>query len=729
VNSKLVLTVLSATAVFIAVPESAHAGLFGCGKKCQARKAAEAEYKRQQDEYARQQQDAYARQQAEYQRQQQEAYARQQAEYQRQQQEWQRQQQEAYQRSQQGYGQQGGYGGYQQPSYQQPSYQQPSYQTQPSYQPSYGNRYGDPYATDYQQNYGQLTNQDWLQFQSTPYGYQPTPLMGAAYDKTPYQVAINDPQVQQVIQGTIAKGQDIEIGDATIDASLVNKFYSLRGYQPAFVTTNGLLPQAQVAKDLFVNKSKAKGLDPRDYWSPEMEARFNNPNLTPAQRAGLDLLMAQSYVRLAGDLMNGRTNPALVDSYVMIKKRAFNEYQALNNTLRNGVDQLAAIESFEPQHADYKKLLQVLQSLTAIKANGGWPKISGVKVLKVGVSSPDVPLVRARLMELNLLPFSTTVDPSQAYDQTLSDAVKQFQWDHKLKPDGVIGPQGFAVLNTSVDERIKETRATLEKWRWLPRNLGSRYIMVNIARQEMQVIENGQVVMSMKTVNGQVLRPTNILIDQIVSVDLNPYWNPPPSLILADVMPKQRADSDHLAEERVKIFGLGKAVRTVGGGSQVFASGSDVNPKLIDWSQYKNTIPALQFREEPGIRNSLGVVKFQTTNAQAIYLHDTNHREFFDNYDERYLSSGCIRLQKPLDLLQYLLRSNPEGNSQNLDQILSLPNAYTHKVIKLGKDAIPFYVFYGTVSFDENGRLRFARDAYNLDERIVRALTPQSDKL
>jgi murein L,D-transpeptidase YcbB/YkuD len=315
-------------------------------------------------------------------------------------------------------------------------------------------------------------------------------------------------------------------------------------------------------------------------------------------------------------------------------------------------------------------------------------------------------------MELNILPYDSTVNPSLLYDATLVEAVKEFQWDHKLKPDGVIGPRGFAILNTSIDERIKEVRATLEKWRWMPRSLGNRYILVNIARQEMQLFENGQIVMSMKTVNGQVLRPTNILFDSIVSVDLNPYWNPPPSLILADIMPKQRANPNHMAEEHVKIFGKG---------------GVEIDPLTVPWNQYINSIPPYQFREEPGINNSLGVVKFQTTNSSAIYLHDTNHREFFDQYDERFLSSGCIRLQHPLDLLQYLLRNKPEWTPEKIDQTLSQPNSYTHTIVPLGRDSIPFYVFYGTASFDDKGNLRFARDAYYLDERIVRAMTPQDE--
>jgi murein L,D-transpeptidase YcbB/YkuD len=705
VNSKrestYLIAVISASVV-LAFGPSANAGLFGCGQKCQAKKAAKLAAEQQQQGYPPPQQPQtypgvapYPQTQT-YDQQQAASYAAQQQAYAQQVQQ-QQQAYEAQQRAQQ----------------YQPQYQ-PQYQAQSQAQPyGYGAQPTQPTVYGYNsQSYGQLTNQDWLQFQNPNYNYIPTPLVGAAYDKTAYPVNVNEPEIQAIIQAVILKSQDLDIGEATVDIGLVKKFYALRGNQPAFIFSTGPSDQARVAKDFFANKSVQKGLDSRDYWSPQMESTFNNTSLTPPQKAGLDLLMVQSYIRLAGDLMNGRANPSLIDDHVMIKKRVFADYQALNNTLRPGIDQSAALESFEPQHSDYLKLEQALPNLFLIKSRGGWPKLSGVKILKLGVSSPDVPLLRSRLMELNILPYDSTVNPSLLYDATLVEAVKEFQWDHKLKPDGVIGPRGFAILNTSIDERIKEVRATLEKWRWMPRSLGNRYILVNIARQEMQLFENGQIVMSMKTVNGQVLRPTNILFDSIVSVDLNPYWNPPPSLILADIMPKQRANPNHMAEEHVKIFGKG---------------GVEIDPLTVPWNQYINSIPPYQFREEPGINNSLGVVKFQTTNSSAIYLHDTNHREFFDQYDERFLSSGCIRLQHPLDLLQYLLRNKPEWTPEKIDQTLSQPNSYTHTIVPLGRDSIPFYVFYGTASFDDKGNLRFARDAYYLDERIVRAMTPQDE--
>ena len=674
------LFAMMAAASVLSVAPSAQAGLFGCEQKCQAKRAAKALAQQAAQQFPQYQQ--YPQYQT--------PTAQPPAPYQP--------QPNTYQ-PQPTYGQQttGGYAA-----------QQQAYpQAQQQYQPvrSYGLG---------QQNYGVLTNQDWTQFQNPNSNYIPTPLVGAAYDKTPYPVSINEPELKAVIDSVLIHGGNAQVGSGTVDVELVKKFYSLRGSQPAFIFSTGASDQARIARDFLVNKSILKGLDARDYWSPEMETSFNNPADTAGQKAGLDLLMVQSYIRFVGDLANGRANPKLIDTYVMIKKRVFGDFQALNNTLRPGIDQAQAIESFEPQHLDYKKLEQALPSLFTIKSRGGWPRLSGIKTLKVGVSSLDVPLLRSRLMELNILPYSTTVDQSPIYEPALSAAVMEFQWDHKLKPDGIIGSRGFAILNTSVDERIKEVRATLEKWRWMPRSLGNRYIIVNIARQEMQLFENGQIVMSMKTVNGQVLRPTNILIDSIISVDLNPYWNPPSSLILADIMPKQRADPNHMTEEHVKIFGAG---------------GIEVDPSTVNWNRYINTVPPFQFREEPGLSNSLGVVKFQTTNPSAIYLHDTNHREFFEQYDERFLSSGCIRLQHPLDLLQYLLRNRPDWSPDRIDQVLSQPSSFTHTIVDLGRDAIPFYVFYGTASFDEKGNLRFGRDAYFLDERIVRAMTPQDDTL
>ncbi len=620
---------------------------------------------------------------------------------------------------------------YQQPQYQQPQYQQPQYQQQgvqvigqqPGYQTypqqvTYGGynpqpqqqTYGSYSNYDYRSKYVALTNQDWSQF-AQPYNYIPTPVVGAAFDKTPYPVTVNEPQIQTIIKSAIGINNDADVGSAVVNGALVNKFYSLRGYQPAFITSQGPTQQARIARDLFMNKVVMKGLDPRDYWSNEMESRFNDPQASPYKKTGLDLLMVQSYIQLASDLSNGRSDTKNIDSYFMIKKRVFNDFQALNNTLRDGVNQVSAVESFEPQHPEYQGLLLVLPGLYDLKSRGGYPRLSGASLLKPGITSPDVPILRQRMIDLNLLGASN-VSSSQVYDAALAQAVKQFQIDNKLKADGLLGKQGIAVLNVPVEYRIMEVRATLEKWRFLPRSLGDRYIFVNIARQEMQVIENGHVVMAMKSVNGKVLRPTNIIIDKVVSVDLNPYWNPPTSLIIADIQKGQREDHYHMQKEHVKIF----------------SHGQEVDPSTVPWKNYISKAAPYQFREEPGIKNSLGVVKFQTTNNSMIYMHDTNHREFFDDFDERFLSSGCIRLQKPLDLLQYLLRNNPQYGYQQLDYVLNHPEAYPHRVVELKSDEIPFYVFYGTASFDESGKARYARDAYRLDERIVRAMTPIADE-
>lgn len=728
-NRSLILLAAVGAIAFVGVPEKAEAGLF-CGKKCKAEKelkkqqkaAADAQrmgYPAPQPQYQQPQyaQPAYPQPQANTYAAQQEAYRVQQEAYYAQQRAI--QQQQAYEaqvraQQQQTYNQQ-----YGQPQYQQPQYQQPAAQTYSGY--NYSGRI----------DYGQLNAYaNYMQFASMPYGYVATPAMGAAYDKTPYGAGVNEPEIANIIVGALAKSGDIEIGDATVNKALVAKFYAVRANQPAFVTAQGPTQAAVEARTLFTQTATLKGLDPRDYWSPEMQSRFDEgAGASAGHKAALDLLMVQSYIRIAGDLMNGRAVFALIDTHhKTLKKRTFNDFQALSNTLRPGISVLQAIESFEPQHAQYKALLQILPKLLAIKAQGGWAKIPGLKTLKPGGQSTDVPLIRQRLVELNILPSYGTVDQSPLYDQALAQAVMTFQTNHKLKPDGILGGQGFGVLNIPVEDRIDQVRATLEKWRWLPRNLGDRYFIVNIARQEIKVVEFGRTVLEFATVNGKLLRPTNILIEEIGSVDLNPYWNPPSNNILSDIMPAQRQDPMHMAKEHVKIFGQGGSVKTVGGGSQVFAKGQDVDPGLIDWKQYINSIPNLQFREEPGPANSLGVVKFDTrTGNESIYLHDTNHRELF-NENERLFSSGCIRLQKPFDLLQYVLRDQPQYDNSTLDTILSQPQSYPHKVVQLTKP-IPLYVTYQTISFDDNNQLRFSRDYYGMDARIIRAITPQDDSL
>lgn len=599
----------------------------------------------------------------------------------------------------------------QQPTYQQ---QQPNYGTAPmqttqipaSQTGTYG---GGGYGRS---NYGLLDAYvDYLRFAQPSYNYRPTPLNGPNYDPSP-SAAYASPQVQALIAQALSQSY-VNIGDATVQSSVVRNLYKLRGNGPAFVMDSGLTQQAVNAKTIFTQTVIKMGLDPRDYWAPEMEQRFTATDAKSLTE--LDLLLTQSYIALARHLNVGRAKSEMVDTSTLYKMREFTDYAALNNTLRPGSDMVAGLESLAPQHPIYKNLETSLAKFMQIQAAGGWPRLAGASVLKPGASSADVPGIRRRLAELGILPDYEASNTSSVYDSSLVAAVKKFQKNHKLGDDGVLGPAGFKVLNIPVEARINQIRATMDKWRVLPRTLGDRYIFVNIARQELEVVEYGQRVMGMDTINGKRLKPTPVMVDSMNSVVLNPYWNPPENNI-REIVKTVKSDPNHLAEHNIKLYDRNDQV---------------VDPSTINWNLYNNTIPPYRFREEPGPMNSLGVVKFNLAiNTQAIYLHDTNvnHdpklRGIFEKTD-RYVSSGCIRVKNPLALLQYVLRDQPNYNSQRLDSILSYPDQNAAQTVKLTK-AIPVYVVYGTVSFDDQGLIQFTNDSadYAQDKRIIDAMTP-----
>lgn len=539
-----------------------------------------------------------------------------------------------------------------------------------------------------------------------PYDYRATPAFGPYYDKTPYAPYVVAPVAQQ-IQALLNSSVSIEIGDVALDTGLLKKLYKLRNFQPAFTTEAGPTQTAALSHEFFKNKIPLKGLNTQDYVFQDMYSRWNLRDTKSL--AELDLLFSYAVIRAASDLMNGRANPKNVDTHVLVDRRSFNEFEALNSVLRPGADIARGLESFEPQHPEYQQLLKTYESLLAVKARGGWAPMKTTTVLKPGASSPDVVTFRHRLVELGHLPAADLYNYSTVYDGVLFEAAKAFQANHKLGVDGKIGPRGFAVLNIPIDTRLEQIRATLEKWRWLPRQLGDRYIVINLAQQELRLYEYGRTMIAMRTVNGKLLRPTPVMVDVMNQITLNPYWYPPNSIIRNDILPQAKKDPNYLVSHKIKLLGPG---------------GVEVDPFTVPWSKFNHSLPPYTFREEPGTQNSLGRVKFTLgkSDTTAIYMHDTNMPELFPNI-ERLNSSGCIRLERPLDLLEYAFRDLPSMTVSYVNTVLAQPETYPAQKVDLPRP-IPVYIMYQTVSYDENGALRFTRDYYGQDERIVRAMEP-----
>jgi L,D-transpeptidase YcbB len=496
----------------------------------------------------------------------------------------------------------------------------------------------------------------------------------------------------ETIQTALNSANYINFRNSVINTRLIAPLYQARSNQPIFVGAAGLLKLRNL-----VSKVHLLGLNKEDYWNNDLETLSSNLGSSGVQA---ELLAAQAVVQIASDVSIGRANIQSIDQETHFRRSAFDGFQALNNAL-NSSDLFAGIQNLEPKHDGYVQLKEVLAKLHSVKESGGWSSLSGATALKPGKSSSDVPGVRQRLADLNYLSQSERSNSSTTYDSTLVDAVKAFQRGMKLDDDGICGRMCFGALKTSINQRIKQVEVNLERWRWLPKSLGSKHIFVNLARQELKVRENGAVVLEMNTVNGRLLRRTDTMVDKVYEVILNPTWTVPNSIAIKDIIPNQIRDPYYMSSSHIRVF----------------QNNVEVDPMTIDWSALGNTNP-YRIVQDPGPHNSLGTVKFSLTNSRAIYLHDTPHPEDFP-LTTRLKSSGCVRLERPHDLAEYLLA----GTQYDRFQIMNVISQYymypVHKVTL--RNPVPVYLAYLTASVGDQGQVQFSPDYYGQDERMINA--------
>lgn len=491
------------------------------------------------------------------------------------------------------------------------------------------------------------------------------------------------------IASAIGSANYINLRNAVISTAQIAPLYKVRGNQPIFIDGNA--PNANLGKlKTLINKVHLLGLDKEDY---------SNGELDSASGLEAELLAAQALVNIASDLSVGRMALRAIDQETDFKKQTFDGFSTLNSLL-SSTDLVSALSQLEPQHDDYKQLKQVLETLHSVKSRGGWKSLSGAAALKPGVTSADVPGIRQRLVDLNYLDISERDNASTTYDKNLVAAVKLFQAGLKLDPDGICGKMCFGALKTSVDYRINQVNMNLERWRWLPKNLGSKFVFVNLARQELRVMENGMKVIEMRTVNGRLLRRTPTMTDKIYEIVLNPYWTVPNSIALKDLIPAQRKDPNYMMNANIRVLD---------------ASKNQIDPRWVDWNAIGNKVP-YTLRQDPGPQNSLGTVKFSLTNSRAIYLHDTPHPEDFPS-TTRLKSSGCVRLERPHELAEYLLRGT-QYDSFQIQNVIAQYYTYPAHTVKL-KAAVPTYLAYLTASVGEMGEIQFTPDYYGQDERMI----------
>lgn len=474
-------------------------------------------------------------------------------------------------------------------------------------------------------------------------------------------------------------------------------FYQKREFAPAWIEDAKPRPQMEALTTALL-KAHDEGLDPELYNVTLLEQRraeaakgfLTKKGFDPAEAGALDVWLTYLYMKYASDLADGLSDLAAADANWMIKAEKFDPQAHLEQAIgSNRIEE--SLQELTPKTRDYAALRGALAAYREIEKNGGWQPVPAIK-LKPGQKSPAVRALAARLAATR--DYSGTVPAAgqaASYTEEMQEAVKRFQGRHGLTPDGAIGPEVQAAMNVPVDARIRQIELNLERWRWLPRDLGDRHIIVNIPEMRLNVWDNGKVPLTMRVVVGTKDTQTPIFTEDMTYLVFSPYWNVPDSIAQGETLPAMMRDSQFLERNNMEI---------------VDASGKTVQASEADFSDPTR----YRFRQKPGGQNSLGLVKFMFPNQFNVYLHDTPAESLFTRAS-RSFSHGCVRLEDPVALAQYVLKDQPEWTKERIQEAM---NAGEETTVKLGS-AIPVYLGYWTASVDPDGAPQFRKDVYGID--------------
>jgi murein L,D-transpeptidase YcbB/YkuD len=496
-------------------------------------------------------------------------------------------------------------------------------------------------------------------------------------------------------------------------APVVRIFYARGAYRPAWSYDNVLIPHVDVLVSILQDAAR-EGLDPTDYHLTQLMDRITTVRSVSDQRhesriealGRLDLLLTDAFLLYGSHLLNGRVSPGVENQIWGLKPDKIDLAAILQIALDRG-DIASAVRNLQPMHPGYAGLRQALARYREMAASGGWPSLPPGPALRLGSYDPYVPVLRTRLQAEGYLSHDVSISDT-LYDESLDQAVRSFQQQRGLEDDGVVGPATRATLNAPIDARIQQLVLNMERWRWLPRELGSRAVIVNTAGFTLDVIEAQKPVLTMRIIIGKPYTRTPLFHTRITAVELNPAWHIPPSIATKELLPLIRRDPQYLTKHHISVV---RGWRDEG----------TINPASINWAYLSPRSFPYRLRQEPGPWNALGRIKFHLPSPFDIYLHDTPAQSLFTRA-VRAFSHGCVRIEKPLDLAAYLLRDT----SWARDALQTAIEQDTRTTIQLTQP-VPVYIGYWTAWVEENGAVHFGPDLYGRDRRLSLTTYAASD--
>jgi murein L,D-transpeptidase YcbB/YkuD len=482
------------------------------------------------------------------------------------------------------------------------------------------------------------------------------------------------------------------LGAPEAERAAIDGFFAARGYAPFWTEPGSPRAEALVAALLAAGDQAL----PAGRYDPE------GLRTVAGDGSAREVALTRAYLGYAGDLSVGVIDPSKVDADIITRRPARPPAAVLLAPLAT-MPVAEALKGLQPADPDYRRLVAEKRRLETEARTASWgPAVSDGPTLHPEDSSPRVAELRARLARLGYLaPQGEALDPR--FDPALEAAVKAFQADHGLVDDGVVGKATLAAVNAPIETRLAQVAVNLERLRWMPRDLGERYLVVNIPDFTVRLVEDGAPVWESKVVVGKAkVTETAEFSDEMTYLVVNPSWHIPNSIAIRDYLPKLKRDPMVLKRQGIDLMTRG---------------GTTINPKLVDFTVYTPENFPFRIKQRPSDDNALGKVKFMFPNQHSIYLHDTPHKEYFAR-DVRAYSNGCIRVEKPDELAQILLTGQVPDPAAAFDGWVA---ARTERTVNLARP-VPIHIVYRTVFADETGTLRFRPDVYGRDARAFEAL-------
>jgi L,D-transpeptidase YcbB len=527
------------------------------------------------------------------------------------------------------------------------------------------------------------------------------------------------PEVQATVKGVLDSGRHPLLAwpDVTGDLPALKTLYAAEPDGLFWFAGDAPHPALLEAVQTLVHVD-AQGLDPRDYDAPRMaekcQAALAGTTYSTTQRALFDVALTVATMRLLATLHEGRVDPRLVGfDYDVSAKRL--DLAALLRSTRDAGGLPAAIAIAEPHFPVYRRLIKALGDYRALAAAGEPEPVPalGVRPKKVEPGQPwaGTAALAGRLRRYGDLGADApgperAADGLPVYGGALVEAVKRFQGRHALEPDGVIGPGTIATLNVPASTRVRQIELALERERWLPETRREPHIFVNVPLFRLWAYDPDRPdePLRMRVVVGKTLgHETPIFVEQMEYVIFRPYWSPPPSIVRSEIVPKARQDPSYLARQDMEIV----------------ASGEETAPALPATPENLDKVAAgtLYVRQRPGERNSLGLAKFIFPNDENVYMHGTPAQSVFARA-RRDFSHGCIRLEDPARLAEWVLRDAPGWTRERIDAAMKADRPTQVNL----KDKLTVFLFYDTAYVDSKGVVNFADDYYGHDARLDKAL-------